>query len=54
MEDKIYFDIREAAVFARDCGGYILFMRSIVEDLEVISQIMAYDEHGKKLATRKK
>jgi hypothetical protein len=54
VEDKIYFDIREAAVFARDCGGYIQQMRRIVPILQIISDIMAYDENGKKLPNRKK
>jgi hypothetical protein len=54
VEDKIYFDIREAAVFARDCGPYIAFIRNNVSGLQTISDIMGYDKNGKKLPIRKK
>lgn len=44
----MYFDIREAAYFVRDCKDYILETRAMVENIQVISDIMRYDEKGNK------
>jgi hypothetical protein len=48
VEDKIYFDIREAAYFVRDCEDYILSTRKISEFVQVIADVMQYDENGNK------
>jgi hypothetical protein len=48
VEDKIYFDIREAAYFVRDCEYYILGVRKLIEFVQTISDVMRYDENGNK------
>jgi hypothetical protein len=52
VEDKIYFDIREAAYFVRDCEDYILMMRKVSKFVQVISDVMQYDENGNKKPNR--
>ena len=49
IEDRISFDIREAAVFSRDCGKYLQLRNKQSHNTQVIADIMSYDNNGDKI-----